>query len=155
MLDLRLADVGRSDLQQMLDGRALFLDSVHERCTRWLGPGVRRPGISRSGWLFLASGERNTCGRAIDGYAAYGAIAKRGSLPGADTVAVIGASTFIPMIMLLGYPAADACWPLSDRPSLALSHGHESAGGLAGIVARLLSPYHGRLPISRARPQPA
>ena len=142
MLDLRLADVGRSDLQQMLDGRALFLIPFMSAALVGSALVIRRP-EHPVGWLFLLLASVIPVSGAIDGYAAYGAIAKRGSLPGADTVAVIGASTFIPMIMLPGLILLLTPAGRLDRPFARAIAWTSVCGGLAGIVAGLLSPYHG------------
>ena len=51
------------------------------------------------------------------GYTVYGAAARPGSLPGAEVVAVIGGSTFIPWLVLPGaHPAADAERPAHQPP---------------------------------------
>jgi len=47
------------------------------------------------GWLFLALGVSVAASAALDGYALYGAVARPGSLPVADLVAVIGDGSFV------------------------------------------------------------
>ena len=99
VIDLRLSDLGRSDLKQTLNSNALFFIPFASALIVGSALAVRRP-AHPVGWLFLTLASAMMLGGVIDAYAAYGAVAKPGSLPGADVVAVLGASTFIPWIML-------------------------------------------------------
>jgi hypothetical protein len=79
----------------------------------------------------------------MDAYAAYGAIARPGSLPGAHVVAVVSASMFIPWLVLLGLI-------LLLTPSGRLSGRFTRIvawtmliGGAVGFAVGLVRPYSG------------
>ncbi len=99
LFDARLADVGRSDLAGGATG-AVFMLPIASAATVGAALIIRRP-RHPVGWLFLGLGLAVASAGVADSYAAYGAIARPGSLPAADFVAVIGDRSFLPWLMLL------------------------------------------------------
>lgn len=100
VLEIRLSEAGRADLSERWAGLAFLLP--------FLSAGVvgttlalRRP-RHPVGWLFLALALSLAAAGAIDSYAVYGAVARPGSLPAAEFMAVVGDITFIPWLTLLG-----------------------------------------------------
>ncbi len=99
LFDARLADVGRSDLASGAEG-AVFMLPVASAATVGAALAILRP-RHPVGWLFLALGLALVGSGVADSYAAYGALARPGSLPGAGFVAVVGDKSFIPWLLLL------------------------------------------------------
>lgn len=97
--DALLTNVGRADLAGGAAG-AVFMLPIASAATVGAALIVRRPSHP-VGWLFLGLGLAVAATGVADSYGAYGAIARPGSLPAADFVAVIGDRAFIPWLMLL------------------------------------------------------
>jgi signal transduction histidine kinase len=53
------------------------------------------------GWLFLALALSMMGAGVIESYATYGAVARPGSLPGADVLAAVSQSTFVPWLVII------------------------------------------------------
>jgi signal transduction histidine kinase len=142
LFDLRLADAGRSDLQQFRSGAAVFSIPILSAMVVGSALVIRRP-HHPVGWLFLLLAVAINIAGVIDEYAAYGAVARPGSLPGAQLAAVIGDKTFIPWLMLLGLillltPSGrlNGRYPrLAARTIL--------VGGVVSLGADLFRPYKG------------
>jgi signal transduction histidine kinase len=143
ILDLRLSDVERDDLRETFSNSgAIFFVPLASALVVGSALAIRRP-RHPVGWLFLSLAVGVCVGGLLDAYAASGAIARPGSLPGAEIAAVMGDRVFIPWLMLLGLI-------LLLTPSGRL-HGRYSrlaawttmAGGVIGFSASLFRPYDG------------
>jgi signal transduction histidine kinase len=142
LLDLRLSAVGRSDLRQFLSGGAFFSIPILSAMIVGSALVLRRP-HHPVGWLFLLLAVAVTVAGVIDEYASYGAVARPGSLPGAQLVAVIGARTYIPWLMLLGFILLlTPSGRLSSR-FMRLAAWTIVFGGVVSFGAGMLRPYEG------------
>jgi signal transduction histidine kinase len=142
LLDLRLSDAGRSDLQQFLSRSIFFSIPILSAMIVGSALAIRRP-HHPVGWLFLLLALAINIAGVIDEYAAYGAVARPGSLPGAQLAAVVGARTFIPWLMLLGFVLL-----LTPNGRLTGRFTRLAAwliviGGVVSFGAGLLRPYDG------------
>ncbi|MEX1103360.1 MAG: histidine kinase [Dehalococcoidia bacterium] len=141
VLDEKLRDAGRGDL---VGSEAGFLYLIPMASAAAVGSVlvVRRPGHP-VGWLFLAFAVVLPGSFVLDQYAAYGALARRGSLPAADFVAVVGDQIFIPWLML---PALilllTPTGRLTVRPSR-LAGLAIVGGGAVAFTAAMFRPYRG------------
>ena len=99
-VEMQLSAVGRADLSERWAGLA-FLPPFLSAGIVGSALALRRP-RHPVGWLFLGLAVSLAAAGAIDAYAVYGAIARPGSLPGAELMAVVGDITFIPWLTLLG-----------------------------------------------------
>jgi signal transduction histidine kinase len=143
VLDLRLAAVGRGDLQQLLSGISLvFVIAILSAAIVGSTLVIRRP-YHPVGWLFLLLAVVINATGVVDGYTAYGAVARPGSLPGARLAAVISASMFIPFLLL---PALILLLTPSGRLTgrfTRLAVWTTVLGGIVGVSAGMLRPYNG------------
>lgn len=141
-LDHRLSEAGRDDLSE-LDGVGwVFLAPMLSAVIVGTALALRRP-HHPVGWLFLALGLTLAASGSIDSYAAYGAVARPGSLPVANFVAVIGDSTFIPWLVLLGLIMLfTPSGKITGRPWRVAAWA-VGIGGIISFVCGLLRPYHG------------
>jgi signal transduction histidine kinase len=103
---------------------------------------IRRP-RHPAGWLFLSLAIAITASGVIDGYAAYGAVARRGSLPAADFVAVVGDLTFIPWLMILTLILLVTPGGRVHGPRWRIAAWAAMVSGAAAVVLHLLEPYRG------------
>jgi signal transduction histidine kinase len=141
-LDLRLADAGRGDLQQLLDARAIFAIPILSMAVVGSALAIHRP-HHPVGWLLLLLAIATAADGVSVGYAVYGAVVRPGSLPGAQMVAVISASMFIPWIML---PALILLLTPGGRLNGRLTRLFARltlVGGIAAFSAGMLRPYSG------------
>ncbi len=141
-MDYRLGQVGRNDLAQMRDAGGLWIVPILSAATVGSALIVRRPGHP-AGWLFLLFAIVLTTTGVIDGYAAYGAVARRGSLPAADLVAVVGDLTFIPWIMILTLILLVTPGGRVNGPRWRIAAWAAMGSGAAAILLHLLEPYRG------------
>ncbi|MGI8926564.1 MAG: histidine kinase [Tepidiformaceae bacterium] len=101
LIDYRLSQIGRNDLAQMRGADNLWIIPVLTAATVGSALVIRRA-RHPAGYLFLALAIAITASGVLDGYAAYGAVARPGSLPGADIAAVLGDDlSFIPWLTIL------------------------------------------------------
>jgi signal transduction histidine kinase len=111
---------------------------------------IRRPGHP-VGWLFLALGGALAFSGLVDAYAAYGVLARPGSLPAAELAAAVGAISFIPWFVLIAWilqltPTGTA---LSDRwRRLAIA---TTVAGALWMLTGLLWPDTGEPPFDQVR----
>ncbi len=141
-IDYRLRQVGRGELAQWSGMSGLWAVPVLSAALVGSALIFRRP-RHPAGWLFLSLAIVLSLSGMIDGYAALGAIARRGSLPGADLVAVLGDLTFIPWIMILTLillvtPSGGIGgqrWRIAACLAM--------ASGAVAILMHLLEPYRG------------
>ena len=103
---------------------------------------LRHPGHP-VGWLFLAFGFSLAVSGAIDAYAAYGAVARPGSLPAATFVAVIGDATFIPWLMLLGLIMLFTPGGMITERIWRIAAWTVVIGGGVSFVCKFFRPYQG------------
>ncbi len=141
VLDLRLSSAGRSDLQQVLLG-IYFLIPIASAALVGSALVLRQP-RHPVGWLFLILSVFITGTGVIDGYVAYGAVARPGSLPGAQMVAVFGGSMFIvwlslPALILLLTPGGR----IANRFTRCCVW-TTAIGAIVGISAGMVRPYTG------------
>jgi signal transduction histidine kinase len=142
LLDLRLSDAGRSDLQQFLSGSIFFSIPILSAMIVGSALAIRRP-HHPVGWLFLLLALAINIAGVIDEYAAYGAVARPGSLPGAQLAAVVGARTFIPWLMLLGFVLLLTPNGRLTGRFTRLAAWSIVIGGVVSFGAGLLRPYDG------------
>jgi signal transduction histidine kinase len=141
LLDEKLRDAGRGDLVGSAAG-FLYLIPLASAAAVGSVLVVRRPGHP-VGWLFLAFAVVLPASFVLDQYAAYGALARRGSLPAADFVAVVGDQIFIPWLML---PALILLLTPTGRltgRSSRLAAGAIVYGGAVALAAATVRPYRG------------
>src|SRR5690349_17264238 len=100
--DQALAGVGRRDLSEPLDSSAVvYLVAVFSAVT--VGAAlITRGGRNPVGWLFLALGDILALGAVATSYAAWGALARPGSLPAAAVVGELSDVSFIWWIVIVG-----------------------------------------------------
>src|SRR3954447_10200092 len=85
LLDQALVGLGRRDLGGLDGSAAVYLLAVFSAAT--VGAAlITRGGRNPVGWLFLALGDILALGAVATSYAAYGALARPGSLPAAVAV---------------------------------------------------------------------
>jgi signal transduction histidine kinase len=142
VLDLRLADMGRSDLQQFLNGSVIFLIPILSAAIVGSALVIRRP-HHPVGWLFLLLTGVIVVTGLVDSYAAYGAVARPGALPGAQLAAVIGSKMFVPWMMVPGLillltPSGRLTGRLTCLAAWAMV-----LGGAVAFWAGMLRPYNG------------
>ncbi|MGF7235197.1 MAG: ATP-binding protein [Frankia sp.] len=102
-LDQRLRGMGRADLVTTTSGADVpFVLVAATASTVGIVLALRRP-RHPVGWLFLALGGVIILSGGTEGYAAYGAVARPGSLPAADLVAVYSDAGFIPWLVLVAF----------------------------------------------------
>jgi signal transduction histidine kinase len=101
LLDHALVGVGRRDLTEQGGSVAVYVLAVFSAVT--VGAAlITRGGRSPVGWLFLALGDILALGAAATSYAAYGALARPGSLPAAAVVGEVSDVSFIWWIVIVG-----------------------------------------------------
>lgn len=101
VLEHRLRHVGRGDLAMLASNDGyVFVVAIASAATVGAALAVRRP-RHPVGWLFLALGMAIAVSGLVDAYAAYGVLARPGSLPIAKVAAVYGRASFIPWLVLL------------------------------------------------------
>lgn len=101
VIDQRLASIGRKDLAQFLSGEGIaFGAAMLGAIVVGAALMIRRP-ANPVGWLFFGMGVSIALTAFADNYAAYGAVARPGSLPGASLIAVWGDGIFAPWLMLV------------------------------------------------------
>jgi hypothetical protein len=101
LLDHALVGVGRRDLTEQGGGGAVYVLAVFSAVT--VGAAlITRGGRSPVGWLFLALGDILALGAVATSYAAYGALARPGSLPAATVVGEVSDVSFIWWIVIVG-----------------------------------------------------
>jgi len=144
MFERRLSDVGRGDLRPPVGEDYVFL--IPLLCTLLVGSAlaIRRPGHP-VGWLFLLLVVVLAVDSPITGYAAYGAVARPGSLPGAELVAVIAVSTYLPWLMLLAAILLLTPGGRTDGRLARIALWGTMLGGVVAIAAGLFQPYKGDL----------
>jgi hypothetical protein len=89
----QLDEVGRPELAQPLSDGVVYIMAMFSAATVGAALAMRRP-RHPVGWLFLAQGGVLAVGTALISYAAYGAMARPGSLPVAAAAGVVGDSGF-------------------------------------------------------------
>lgn len=142
LLDLRLADVGREDLQQTLSGDIFYGVPLLAAAIVGSALAIRRP-HHPVGWLFLLLTLVFVSMGVMDSYTAYGAVARPGSLPGAEMVAVIGSKMFLPWLAVPGFillltPSGRITGRITRLAAWAMI-----AGCGVGFVAGILRFYNG------------
>ncbi len=100
LFDRRLDHLGRSDLSTFAPETWVLVAAIVGALVVGSALSVRRPDHP-VGWLFLGLGVSMAAAGAIDEYAAYGAVARPGSLPGAAAAAHVGDITFVPWLVLI------------------------------------------------------
>ena len=149
--DRRLAQLGRDDLRDA--SHLIYLVAIVSAAAVGTVLLLRRPG-NPAGWCFAGLGISMSFSGILDGYAAVGAVADPGSLPGADVAAVLGDASFIPWLVLVSL--ALHLTP-TGRP-VSAAWGRVAAGTVlaatAWWAAKLLSDATLDRPFAR-RPQPA
>ncbi|MGH9185380.1 MAG: histidine kinase [Acidimicrobiales bacterium] len=98
--DRRLDRIGRSDLVGLQPEVWIIIAAIASALIVGTALTMRRPDHP-VGWLFLALGGSMALSGPIDSYATYGAVARPGSLPGADAVAYIGDAAFLPWLVIV------------------------------------------------------
>ncbi len=98
--DHRLADMGRPDLRGLQGETWIVVAGIVSATVVGVALTSRHP-RHPVGWLFLALAGSMLMSGVIDSYARYGVLARPGSLPGAEAVAVVGDITFIPWLVLV------------------------------------------------------
>lgn len=96
--DRRLAQLGRDDLRDA--SNLIYLVAIVSAAAVGTVLLLRRP-RNPAGWCFAGLGISMSFSGILDGYAAVGAVADPGSLPGADVAAVLGDASFIPWLVLV------------------------------------------------------
>jgi signal transduction histidine kinase len=142
LIDFRLSQVGRNDLAQMRGEGGVWIVPILSAATVGSALMIRRP-RHPVGWLFLSLAIAITASGVIDGYAAYGAVARRGSVPAADLVAVVGDLTFIPWLMILTLILLVTPGGRVNGPRWRIAAWAAMGSGAAAIVLHLLEPYRG------------
>ncbi|TDD71951.1 hypothetical protein E1262_04280 [Jiangella aurantiaca] len=92
--DELVSDAGRPDLTQGLTEGFMYVLAMLSALVVGSALTIRRP-RHPVGWLFLLLGALQAVGPAMTGYAAYGAVARPGSLPFAAVVAVVADSAYL------------------------------------------------------------
>jgi signal transduction histidine kinase len=141
LFDARLADVGRSDLGSGATD-AVYVLPLASAATVGAALAFLRP-RHPVGWLFLALGLAIAASAVADAYAAYGAIARPGSLPGAGFVAVIGDKSFIAWLLLLTLILLLTPTGSYGSPRWRLAAYVAIAGSAIGFGLGLIGPYEG------------
>jgi signal transduction histidine kinase len=101
LLDQALVGLGRRDLSGLGSGAAVYLLAIFSAAT--VGAAlITRGGRNPVGWLFLALGDILALGGVATSYAAYGALARPGSLPAAAVVGEFADISFIAWIVIVG-----------------------------------------------------
>jgi signal transduction histidine kinase len=98
VVDRRLAQLGRDDLRDA--SQLIYLVAIVSAASVGTVLLLRRP-RNPAGWCFAGLGISMSFSGILDGYAAVGAVADPGSLPGADVAAVLGDASFIPWLVLV------------------------------------------------------
>ena len=142
LIDYRLSQVGRNDLTQMRGAGLLWIAPILSAATVGSALMIRRP-RHPAGWLFLLFGVTLAATGVIDTYAAYGAVARRGSVPAADLVAVVGDLTFIPWLMILTLILLVTPGGWGNSPRWRIAAWAAMVSGAAAILLHLLEPYRG------------
>jgi signal transduction histidine kinase len=142
LIDYRLSRVGRNDLALMRSAGGLYIVPLLSAATVGSALMIRRP-RHPVGWLFLSLAIAISASGVIDGYAAYGAVARRGSLPAADFVAVVGDLTFIPWLMILTLILLVTPGGRVHGPRWRIAAWAAMVSGAAAVVLHLLEPYRG------------
>ena len=141
-LDFRLSQVGRSDLAGLSYAGALWIVPLVTAATVGSALVIRRP-RHPAGWLFLVLADVLAASGVIDEYAAYGAVARRGSLPAADLAAVVGDATFLPWIMILTLILLVTPAGQIQGPRWRIAACVAMFSGAAAVVLHVLQPYDG------------
>ncbi|MFL5759766.1 MAG: sensor histidine kinase [Thermomicrobiales bacterium] len=142
LLDQRLSSAGRSDLRETFSSGVVYAIPIISAIVVGSALVIRRP-HHPVGWLFLLLSVAITIAGVIDGYAAYGAVAKPGSLPGAQMAAVIGARTYVPWLMLLGFVLLLTPSGRLNGRFARLAAWAIVVGGVVGFGSGLFRPYEG------------
>ena len=101
LLDLALSGLGRRDLSGLDSSAPVYILGVLTAAS--VGAVlVIRGGRNPVGWLFLALGDLVALGGVATDYAAYGALARPGSLPAAAVLGEVSDASFIWWIVLVG-----------------------------------------------------
>jgi signal transduction histidine kinase len=149
VFDRLLADAGRSDLSDLDSGGLLFLVPVLSAAVVGSVLALHRP-RHPVGWLFLGLSLLIVASDVAYNYAAYGSVARPGSLPLSGLMAVVEDKSFIPWLVvltliLLYIPDGR----LSSR-SVGMAAAVAVASGVISFSAGLLGSYDGTL-----RPEPS
>jgi hypothetical protein len=142
ILDARIRDAGRGDLAQFGKANTLYVVAVVSSAITGSALAIRRP-WHPVGWLFLAVGVSILVSGVIDGYAAYGNVARPGTAPAAALAAVIADSFFVPWLMLLGLIMLLTPGGRLDAPLWRLAAWAIVVGGIATFTVGMLRPYQG------------
>ncbi len=142
LLDRQISSVGRDDLFELTGIGLVFLAPLLSSSIVGSALALRHPGHP-VGWLFLAFGFSLAVSGAIDAYAAYGAVARPGSLPAATFVAVIGDATFIPWLMLLGLIMLFTPGGMITERIWRIAAWTVVIGGGVSFVCKFFRPYQG------------
>lgn len=141
-IEMRLSSLGRADLSERWAGLA-FLPPFLSAGVVGSALALRRP-RHPVGWLFLGLALSLAAAGAIDAYAVYGAVARPGSLPAAEFMAVVGDIVFIPWLTLLGLiMLLTPSGRLTSR-KWRVTTGATVAGGIVAFFLDLFRPYRGR-----------
>ncbi len=101
LFDHALVGLGRRDLTQLNGGAAIFIPAMISSVT--VGAAlIARHGRNPVGWLFLVFGDILALGGMATSYAAYGGVARPGSLPAAVVVGEFSDISFIWWIVIVG-----------------------------------------------------
>jgi signal transduction histidine kinase len=100
LFDRRLGGIGRPDLETFAVETCVLVAAIASALVVGSVLSVRRP-EHPVGWLFLALGVSMSAAGAIDGYAAYGAVARPGVLPAAGAAAHLGDVSFVPWLVIV------------------------------------------------------
>jgi signal transduction histidine kinase len=98
--DIELGRIGRSDLQSLHGSTWIIIFAICTTAVIGSALVVRHP-RHPVGWLFVGLAFAMLASGAEDTYAAYGALARPGSLPGARAAAVLGDVSFVPWLVLV------------------------------------------------------
>lgn len=142
IFDAQLGKAGRSDLAQFPEDGVIFGLPILSCAAVGSALAIRRP-QHPVGWILAGLAVVIAVSGAFDAYAAYGAVARPGALPGADFIATVSDASFVPWLMLLsGVILFTPSGVLATRPSR-VAGWVVVIGGTASFLLILLSPYEG------------
>lgn len=144
VFEYRLIDLGREDLAAVQRPEAIIVFALANLSATVVGSALvlRRPG-NPVGWLFLALGLSLAASGPLNEYAAYGGVARPGSLPVAGFVATLGDIIFIPWLVILGLVLLLTPSGVMAGRATKIAAGATVGGGCVALAAALLRPYRG------------
>ncbi|MBB5788158.1 histidine kinase [Jiangella mangrovi] len=146
VFDELLRDAGRPDLTQGLTSGVVYVLAMVSASVVGAGLVLHRP-RHPVGWLFLGLGTLQAVGPALTGYAAYGAIARPGSLPLATMAGLFADSVFVLWFVSIALVfhltpdgrALSPRWAWAARATV--------GAGLLSVALVFLTPSHAEPPL--------